>query len=73
MQAHKQADRAMLLVDGYAKWVRENIAGIVRDFEAAGRIVGTPPTFHLDFHADGRAIATEPTADASFVLGPFPL
>jgi hypothetical protein len=73
MIVHKQADRAVLSVDVYEKHVRENIVAIVRDFKAAGRIVGTPPTFHLGFHADGRAIATEPTAEASFILGPFPL
>lgn len=73
MEAQKQADRAILSVDVYEKHVRENIAAIVRDFEAAGCNVGTPPTFRLGFHADGRAIATEPTAEASFILGPFPL
>jgi len=73
LQAHKQADRAILLVDEHEKRVRENIAAIVRAFETAGRTVGTPPTFHLGFHADGHAIATEPTADAGFILGRFPL
>ncbi len=73
MRAHWLADRAILLVVDYEKRVRENIATIVRDFEAAAHTVGTPPTFHLDFHADGNAMATEPTANASFILGPFPL
>lgn len=73
MLVHRQADRAILSVDAYEKFVRENIASVVRDFEAAGRNAGTPPVFHLGFLEDGRVIATEPTADASFILGQFPL
>lgn len=71
--AHKQADRAILSVAAYEKHVRENVATIIKDFERAGRVVGTPPTFHFGFLEDGRAIATEPNAEASFILGPFPL
>ena len=73
MRAHWLADRAILLVVDYEKRVRENIATIVRVFEAAGHTVGAPPTFRLDFHAGGNAMATEPTANASYILGPFPL
>ena len=73
MRAHWLADRAIWLVDDYERRVRENIATIVRDFEAAGHTVGTPPTFHLGFDADGHSVATELTANAGFILGPFPL
>ena len=73
MQAHKKADYAIGKIDEYEQRVRENVASLVGDFEAAGCKVGVPPTFCLGVQGDGFAIVTETTADASFILGPLPL